>query len=116
MASKSSMVRGMLASRASASRCSTALVEPPVAATAAMAFSNAVRVRIWLGRSTAPQHLHHQLAGAAADLVFARVDGRDAGRAQRREADHLHHRGHGVGGILAAAGARRRGRPRPPVP
>ena len=34
-----------------ASRCNTALVEPPVAMTTAMAFSNALRVMIWLGRS-----------------------------------------------------------------
>ena len=33
-----------------ASRCSTELVEPPVAATLAIAFSNALRVRISLGR------------------------------------------------------------------
>ena len=46
IASKSSMVNSTPASRAIASRCSTALVEPPVAATATMAFSIALRVRI----------------------------------------------------------------------
>ncbi len=48
--SKSSMVSGTLASRASASRCRTAFVEPPVAATPAIAFSNAARVRMSSGR------------------------------------------------------------------
>jgi hypothetical protein len=38
------------ASWAMASRCSTALVEPPSAMTTAMAFSNASLVRIWRGR------------------------------------------------------------------
>ena len=49
--SKSSIVSGTPASRAIARRCRTALVEPPVAATQAMAFSNALRVRMSLGRT-----------------------------------------------------------------
>ncbi len=48
--SKSSMVSGTPISRASASRWRTALVEPPLAATPAIAFSNAARVAIWRGR------------------------------------------------------------------
>jgi len=48
--SKSSIDSGMRASRASASRWSTALVDPPVAATAAMAFSKEARVSRWSGR------------------------------------------------------------------
>src|SRR5262249_623387 len=44
--SKSSMVSGTPVSRAMASRCRTALVEPPVAFTPAIAFSNAPRVTI----------------------------------------------------------------------
>ena len=47
MVSKSSMVRGTSAAWAMARRCSTALVEPPSAMTTAMAFSKALRVRIW---------------------------------------------------------------------
>ena len=35
---------------AMASRCKTALVEPPTAIITAMAFSKALRVKIWLGR------------------------------------------------------------------
>ena len=45
--SNSSMVRATPASRAMASRCSTALVEPPSALTTTMAFSSASRVTIW---------------------------------------------------------------------
>ena len=48
--SKSSMVSFTSASRATASRCRTALVEPPVVATAATAFSNDFRVMIWRGQ------------------------------------------------------------------
>ena len=50
-ASKSSIASGTPASRAMASRCSTALVEPPVAATPAMALSNALRVTMSRGFS-----------------------------------------------------------------
>ncbi len=49
IASKSSRSSATPASRAIASRCSTALVDPPVAATPAMAFSSAARVRIVRG-------------------------------------------------------------------
>ena len=48
--SKSSMVSLTPASRATARRCRTALVEPPVVATAAIAFSNDFLVRICFGR------------------------------------------------------------------
>ena len=50
---KSSSARSTLASLAMASRCSTALVEPPSAITTAMAFSNASLVMIWRGRMPA---------------------------------------------------------------
>ncbi len=46
---KSSSARSTRASAAMASRCSTALVEPPRAMTTAMAFSNASFVRICRG-------------------------------------------------------------------
>ncbi len=49
MRSKSSMSRATPASWAMANRCSTALVDPPVAATEAMAFSSACRVTICRG-------------------------------------------------------------------
>ena len=47
---KSSISRGTPASRAMASRCSTALVEPLVVATDAIALRNALGVRISSGR------------------------------------------------------------------
>ena len=47
---KSSRLSMTPASEAMASRCSTALVDPPRALTTAMAFSNASRVRMSLGR------------------------------------------------------------------
>ena len=52
MRSKSSIENGMSSSRAIASRCSTPLVEPPVAATEAAAFSSASRVTICEGRTS----------------------------------------------------------------
>ena len=48
--SKSSMVSGTPISRESASKCNTAFVEPPVAATAAMALSNDTRCTTADGR------------------------------------------------------------------
>ena len=50
MWSKSSIESSTSASRATASRCSTALVEPPLVATAATAFSSDSRVMMSLGR------------------------------------------------------------------
>ncbi len=50
---KSSSARSTPASAAIASRCSTALVEPPRAITTAMAFSNACFVMICRGRMPA---------------------------------------------------------------
>ena len=53
MRSMSSSVNSTPTSFAIAIRCRTALVDPPEAATAAVAFSKAVRVRIWDGRRSA---------------------------------------------------------------
>ena len=50
MASKSPSASGTPASRANASRCKTALVDPPVAATPAIAFSNEARFTTSSGR------------------------------------------------------------------
>ncbi len=50
IASNSSISSGTPISRATASRCSTPLVEPPLVATAAIAFSSAGLVMISLGR------------------------------------------------------------------
>ena len=46
-----------------ASRCRTPFVEPPVAATAAMAFSIASRVMICDGRHVVADELHHEPPG-----------------------------------------------------
>ena len=59
---KSSMCSGTPISRAIASKCRTALVEPPVAATPAMAFSNAARVRMSFGVMPFLQQIHHDFA------------------------------------------------------
>ena len=53
IASKSSIDSGMPISRAMAIRCSTALVDPPLAATLAMVFSSDLRVMICEGRRLA---------------------------------------------------------------
>ena len=60
--SKSSMSSWMPASCAIASRCSTALVEPPVAATPAMAFSKACAREDVARREALAQDVHDQLA------------------------------------------------------
>ena len=103
---KSSISSGTPASRAIASRCSTALVEPPVAATPAIAFSNAARVRMSCGKVPCFRRFMHHFAAAEGNFIFLRIHGRNAVEAHRRQADQLHHRRHGVGGVLAAAGSR----------
>ena len=62
IASNSSISSGTPISRATASRCSTPLVEPPLVATAAIAFSSAGLVMISLGQLPAAQHVHHEFA------------------------------------------------------
>ena len=64
IASKSSMESGTSASRAMARRWSTALVEPAVAATPAMAFSNAARVQMSRGVQVVADRVHDDLAAA----------------------------------------------------
>ena len=102
---KSSMVSSTPASCAIASRCSTALVDPPVAATDAMAFSNALRVAMSRGRRLARTASIDDLAAAERHLLLARVHLRHGGGVHGREPDHLHHGRHGVGGELSAASA-----------
>ena len=64
------------------------------------------RVQMSRGRRLSRDGIHDDLAAAEGDVVLARIHLRDRRRAHGREADQLHHRGHGVGGELAAAGAR----------
>ena len=51
------------------------------------------------------QQIHNDLAALERDFVLAGVHGGNAVEAHGREADQLHHRRHGVGGVLAAARA-----------
>ncbi len=60
------------------------------------------------GTNASAQQIHHHRAAVVGNLVFLRVHGRNAVETHGRQADHLHHGGHGVGGVLAAAGARGR--------
>ena len=105
MRSKSASDRSTPASRAIAIRCSTALVDPPVAATDAIAFSNAARVRMSRGfrplftrsmtragraRAAAPGCVAGTLPipaaidSTAVAMVFAVVSTARAGRTGRR--------------------------------
>ena len=94
------------ASRAIAMRCSTALVEPPVAATEAMAFSSACRVT---GSSRAADRARSTSITSAptafGDVALAGVAGGHIAAAHRRESEELAGGRHRVGGELAAAGA-----------
>ena len=63
-------------SRATASRCSTPLVEPPLVATAAIAFSSAGLVITSLATLSAAQDVHHQFAALRGHVELAPVLGR----------------------------------------
>ena len=102
---KSSSSRSTRASAAMASRCSTALVEPPRAIVTAMAFSNASLVRICRARmpfSSSPMIGPARLVG---EVVAPAVDGRRRRAAGQRHADGLGDRRHRVRGEHAGAGA-----------
>ena len=71
--SKSSIVSSIPASAAIASRCRTPLVDPPVAAIAGIAFSNASRVSTCDGRVSSTHQLHRELARDYGGLRLARV-------------------------------------------
>ena len=86
------------------------MVDPPVAATAAMAFSNAAGVRICRGRRFRAQQVDDERARLARDVVFAGVHRRHRGAAKRREPQELARRRHRVRGELPSAGARPRTR------
>jgi hypothetical protein len=62
IASMSATLKSSSASRAAASRCSTVLVEPPIATSSATAFSNALREAIERGRTEASSFSYHCLA------------------------------------------------------
>ena len=69
--SKSSITSGTSVECAMARRCRTAFVEPPVAMTTAIAFSNALRVMIWRGRSCVRTACATTRADSAALSIFS---------------------------------------------
>ena len=82
MRSKSSMPRSTPASRATASRWSTAFVEPPVAITAAIAFSMASRVMIRDGRRSSRSSFMTRRPASRATSAAARIERGNAARAR----------------------------------
>src|ERR1700719_1041911 len=52
------------------------------------------------------QYIQNHLSAVESDLIFLRIHRGNAVEAHRRKPYHLHYGGHGVGGVLAAAGAR----------
>ena len=105
MRSKSSMVSGILSSCAMAMRWRTALVLPPDAATAAMAFSMDLRVRMSEGLTPRRARSMTMRPAARRGFVLFGRHGGDAGDHHGRDAEELAGHGHGVGGELASAGA-----------
>src|ERR1700709_2625404 len=98
-------VNSMPASWAMAGRCRPPLVEPPVAATTTAAFSNASRVQMSRGRMLRSSSFITALPVATAYWSRSREGPGKGGGRGRAKADGLGHAGHGVGGVLAAAGA-----------
>ena len=112
-ASMSASVKSTSASWAAASRCSTVLVEPPIAMSSAIAFSNAARVAI-----AARQHRLRRRRRSSAGPARRRcgrpprnssraggVGGQRRAVAGQREAERLGQAVHRVGGEHARAGA-----------
>ena len=98
----------MPASCAIAGRCSAALVEPPVAATTAAAFSKRLARHDVARPDAAAQQVHHRLRPTPRHRRRGVHRRRRSGRARQRQADRLRDAGHGVGGELPGAGAGRR--------
>ena len=103
---KSSICSGTPASREIASRCSTAVGRAAGAGHAGDGVLERGAGKNVARQHALPQNIHHHLAAAESDFIFPWVHGGHAVEAHRRKADQLHHRGHGIGGVLAAAGAR----------
>ena len=105
---KSSSRSLTLADEAMASRCSTALVEPPSAMTTVMAFSKALRVMMSRGAMPRLSRFDHGRAGARAVFALLLGDGVLRRAVRQAHAERFDGGGHGVGGVHAAAGARAR--------
>ena len=93
---------------AMASRCSTALVEPPSTMTMRKAFSNAALVMICRGVRLRSSRVRMARPAASHSPSFSAMHRRRRGGHGQRHAHGLDGRGHGVGGVHAAAGARAR--------
>ena len=96
----------MPSSRAIASRCSTPLVEPPVAATDGDGVLDRLAGDDLRGAHVVAHQLHDQPPGLLGRVALARVERGDAVQARRADAQELERHRHRVGGELAAAGAR----------
>ena len=113
--SMSSSVSGTSASRAMASRCKTALVDPPEAAAAATALASEARVMKVRAPWLRPISCDHLLAAAPRHRELLVGGGRHLVGAERRQAHQRHRQRHGVGGELPAAGAGARAGVRAPA-
>ena len=82
-----------------------ALVEPPVAATAAQAFSRLLRVTRSRGSGRRRQDAQHDLAGPARQSEALGEHRGEHRRSGQGEAERLRDHRHRVGGELAGAGA-----------
>ena len=58
------------------------------------------------GQNSLLQGIHDHCAAAESDFVFGLVHRGHTVEAHRRQSNQFHHSGHGVGGVLAPAGAR----------
>ena len=90
------------------------LVDPPVQATTRAAFSSALAGHDVAGADVLFEQVHHRHARGIAILVAAFIGRGRPGRVQQRQPDGLGHAGHGVGGVLPAAGPGASGRPPAP--
>ena len=108
IASKSSISSGTPAAFAIASRCSTALVEPPIAIATAMAFSKASRVRIWRGTMPRSIACDQRRAGRAGAVAFSGSSAAMVEEYGRLIPIASIDRRHGVGRVHSAAGSRAR--------
>ena len=100
--------KGRPASVAMAARCSTVLVEQPMAASRARAFSTAVWVTMSRGSQVFCQHPHHRLAAVFGQPQPLRVRRRHGAVARQSQAEHLGEAVHAVGGEQAGARSARR--------
>ena len=109
------IVKSSSASCAAASRCRTVLVEPPIATSSAIAFSNAARVAIARGSTdsssvvvVAARDVDDRAAGRLVERLARGVRREDRAVAGQRQAERLGQAVHRVRGEHARAGAARR--------